>query len=256
MKLIPSYFSASHVSFKIVQFLSFLVEKKISSLDRVNIVGHSMGAHIAGLAGKKLPKNGKYGQIQRIIALDPAAPGFWFLTEDKRFTPSDAVYTEGRLCLSDEIELLSFYFIVKKQFILILRCLALNIQWLELISIQMEDNRERNKTYNFIFIRTNYWSRQPGCLNIIFSSSSSSSSGTSNSHSRAWEYFAESIESNDFVAQKCLNYEDVKQGICRGEGTAIMGGEPGNMNLDGLFYLKTNRTSPYAKGLCDRLHGT
>lgn len=86
------------MSSKIVKFLKFLVATNISSLDKVNIVGHSMGAHIAGLAGKKFPKNSKYGQIQRIIALDPAAPNHEHSNEDKRFAPSDAAYTEGRLC--------------------------------------------------------------------------------------------------------------------------------------------------------------
>lgn len=61
----------------------------------ITIVGHSMGAHIAGFAGAHLE-----GKVGRIFGLDPAGPMFTKLTvksEEERLDPSDAEFVQGRL---------------------------------------------------------------------------------------------------------------------------------------------------------------
>ncbi|XP_035727793.1 uncharacterized protein LOC118444057 [Vespa mandarinia] len=55
----------------IAEMLDFLVSQTGLSLDDVHILGHSLGAHVAGFAGMKVS-----GTIGRITGMDPARPGF------------------------------------------------------------------------------------------------------------------------------------------------------------------------------------
>lgn len=57
----------------------------------VTIVGHSLGAHIAGRACKQLRSPGK---IAVIIGLDPASVGFDFFDREKRLADTDAEYVQ------------------------------------------------------------------------------------------------------------------------------------------------------------------
>ena len=60
-------------------------------MNRVNIAGHSLGAHIAGLTGKRVTQ----GRINVIFALDPAGLLFSLNLPNERFAENDAIYTEG-----------------------------------------------------------------------------------------------------------------------------------------------------------------
>lgn len=57
--------------------------------DQIGIIGHSLGAHIAGLAGKKANK-----KVGFIVGLDPAAPLFRLKKPNERLSNSDAQYVE------------------------------------------------------------------------------------------------------------------------------------------------------------------
>lgn len=69
------------------------------------VVGHSLGAHIAGMAGKKLRTNGR--KIGAIIGLDPAGVLFDVNETNYRLADTDADYVQvihtdiddGRLAL-------------------------------------------------------------------------------------------------------------------------------------------------------------
>lgn len=61
------------------------------NLRDVTIVGHSLGAHIAGRAAKQLKSPQKIGCI---IGLDPASVGFDYFDKEKRLADSDAEYVE------------------------------------------------------------------------------------------------------------------------------------------------------------------
>lgn len=66
------------------------------------------------------------------------------------------------------------------------------------------------------------------------------------SHGRVTELFAESLINNQFYSKKCNSFHQVLIGRCNGTENALMGGEPVNLNLRGIFYLKTNSKSPFA----------
>ncbi|XP_053660985.1 phospholipase A1 VesT1.02-like [Anopheles marshallii] len=59
-------------------------------MENVYIIGHSLGAHIAGIAGKQIQN----GQLHTIIALDPALPLFSIRQQDHRIAHQDAMYVE------------------------------------------------------------------------------------------------------------------------------------------------------------------
>ncbi|XP_015516096.2 lipase member H-A-like [Neodiprion lecontei] len=66
------------------------------------------------------------------------------------------------------------------------------------------------------------------------------------SHHRSWQYFTESLESEDaFVGQKSKSYRSFKSGFSWG-AVAVMGyGTPTTAN--GKFYLQTNSAFPYGR---------
>ncbi|XP_076392510.1 pancreatic lipase-related protein 2-like isoform X2 [Megachile rotundata] len=72
--------------------------------------------------------------------------------------------------------------------------------------------------------------------------------GESCSHSRSHEYFAESINSDRFLARKCSSYIDYVFGNCKLNAVAHMGGVTPDFRVKGKYYLYTNPKPPYAKG--------
>lgn len=59
------------------------------------MVGHSLGAHIAGRTAKFLQQLSRpIGRIACIIGLDPASFGFKFLKPEKRLSHDDADYVQ------------------------------------------------------------------------------------------------------------------------------------------------------------------
>ncbi|XP_029055717.2 phospholipase A1 VesT1.02-like [Osmia bicornis bicornis] len=71
--------------------------------------------------------------------------------------------------------------------------------------------------------------------------------GEACSHLRAYEYYAESINSNNFVARSCSSFDDYKSGKCNSRPTAIMGGVNPNFKVKGQYFLTTNSRPPYGK---------
>ncbi|KAL1374099.1 hypothetical protein pipiens_005010, partial [Culex pipiens pipiens] len=58
-------------------------------VDQIGMIGHSLGAHVVGLAGKKTPKKVAY-----IVGLDPAQPYFLVSKPQGRLADTDAQYVE------------------------------------------------------------------------------------------------------------------------------------------------------------------
>jgi len=80
------------VGAQVADLIDVLNRKFHVALKRFHIIGHSLGAHVAGFAGEKLVKSGKI--IGRITGLDPARPGFDFEHAAARLDPSDAMFVD------------------------------------------------------------------------------------------------------------------------------------------------------------------
>lgn len=83
-------------------------------LENVHLIGHSLGAHISGLAGQYVEDRKKI-KIGRITGMDPAGPLFLLATEDKRLSSGDAMFVDiihsdgGKLGMSRVLGHADFY---------------------------------------------------------------------------------------------------------------------------------------------------
>lgn len=85
----------------------------------------------------------------------------------------------------------------------------------------------------------NWGVSQPGCGTDVSGSCA---------HGRAFEFYAESVNSNRFNARRCANYAQITGRNCpTGQGTGMMGGDA-SKSLNGVFFLETNAASPFARG--------
>lgn len=95
----------------IARLINFFSSNGFTQTSRVIIAGHSLGAHIAGLTGKRVTN----GRIQAIFGLDPAGPLFSLNSPNERFAANDAEYTEGirtnadNLGFAEPLALADFY---------------------------------------------------------------------------------------------------------------------------------------------------
>ncbi|XP_078574623.1 pancreatic triacylglycerol lipase-like [Branchiostoma floridae x Branchiostoma japonicum] len=72
----------------IAQFINLLMQETGASLNSFHLIGHSLGAHIMGYAGERLPGVG------RITGLDPADPYFQGTDPIVRLDPTDAQFVD------------------------------------------------------------------------------------------------------------------------------------------------------------------
>lgn len=70
----------------VASFIDFMVNNKLASLDDINLIGFSLGAHAAGIAGKQVTS----GKIPKIVGLDPAGPLFALDKPSQRLDRNDA----------------------------------------------------------------------------------------------------------------------------------------------------------------------
>ncbi|XP_051862817.1 LOW QUALITY PROTEIN: phospholipase A1-like [Drosophila albomicans] len=76
---------------KVGDMIKYLNEHHGMSLDSLYVIGHSLGAHVSGYAGKTVGE----GRIHTIIGLDPALPLFSYNKPNKRLSSGDAHYVES-----------------------------------------------------------------------------------------------------------------------------------------------------------------
>lgn len=74
----------------VADFINFLQTRASLKLNDTTIIGMSLGAHISGLAGKRVTG----GKVRRVVGLDPAGPAFSAKEVTKRLSLESAKYTE------------------------------------------------------------------------------------------------------------------------------------------------------------------
>ncbi|XP_041761987.1 pancreatic lipase-related protein 3-like [Anopheles merus] len=99
------------VAASLAGFVDFLHNTTNLDLSQLHLVGHSLGAHLAGLSGKRVTS----GRVGAIIGLDPAGPLFSSRDPKSRLDGTDAAYVEvihtngGALGMYDPIGTADFY---------------------------------------------------------------------------------------------------------------------------------------------------
>ncbi|XP_051864030.1 mucin-4-like [Drosophila albomicans] len=82
--------AAASAGGKVSTLIDYLVKQYGMSLDTLEIVGFSLGAHVAGHAAKQVTT----GTVQKVVGLDPAMPLMSYDKPAKRLSSNDAYYVE------------------------------------------------------------------------------------------------------------------------------------------------------------------
>lgn len=167
-------------------------ELHLPDLDKVHMIGHSLGSHLSGYAGYTLRAN--FGSLLgRITGLDPAELAFTETDELVRLDPSDAKFVD--IVHSDATP-----FVPK---------IGLGLY----------------EPIGHVDFYPNGGFNQPGCQREFWKQPnnrfvSSMFSFFSCSHSRSYKYFIESIK-NPLMVVACGSYDSYKAGECFDCGSAL-----------------------------------
>ncbi|XP_063697054.1 pancreatic lipase-related protein 2-like [Culicoides brevitarsis] len=192
------------VGWYLATFILYLEDLGVN-LGNVSLVGHSLGAQIAGIAGDYLA-----GQLDAIYALDPAGPSFTQPTvvhEKLRLDPSDAKYVQTiyttKLLLGSSIDV-------------------------------GHQNFHPNGGLN----------PQPACLTPIGRSDELTPGLLACSHNIAHTYFRFALNpKNVFKARECNSVVNFQLGLCLRGRADKMGIYA--KRKKGKFYLSTTAFEPY-----------
>ncbi|XP_017873742.1 PREDICTED: phospholipase A1-like [Drosophila arizonae] len=75
---------------RIALLVDFLVIEYGMSLETLEVVGFSLGAHVAGFTAKQVST----GIVRKVVGLDPASPLYSYEKPEKRLSSKDAFYVE------------------------------------------------------------------------------------------------------------------------------------------------------------------
>ncbi|XP_063709166.1 phospholipase A1 VesT1.02-like [Culicoides brevitarsis] len=81
------------IGFRVARFITSLVQKQKVPLRNIQLIGHSLGAQVAGFAGQYLIES-KLGKLSVIVGLDPALPFFEDTPANRHLDVTDAKYVE------------------------------------------------------------------------------------------------------------------------------------------------------------------
>ncbi|CAL1299426.1 unnamed protein product [Larinioides sclopetarius] len=223
----PYFLSAVNtllVGHELANFIQFLNSSNGVDLQNVHLIGHSLGAHVAGVAGKETPNLG------RISGLDPALPLFSSNSILHRLTYTDADFVD---VIHTNIDILGF-----------------GIP--EAIGHQ---DFYPNGGYDQPECVANQDSVTPGPNEALEGENLGDPLGIDVNvcdHSAATLYYMESIDPSEcvFLAVMCDSYQDFQAGAClNGSNLITKMGLPAH-TLPGLgptteFYLRTGASPPY-----------
>ncbi|XP_071120830.1 pancreatic lipase-related protein 2-like [Mytilus edulis] len=220
------------VGAEVAKMIEFLIEETGGDVSKFHLIGHSLGAHVAGYAGELVTGLG------RITGLDPAEPNYKGTDVRVRLDPGDANFVDVVHTDGSPFDEISGYGLIDP-----------------VGHIDFYPNGGKN---------------QPGCtkgswINLFSHSYSRGISGTESSiscsHSRSIALFTESINGDcRFRAFPCDSFNSFKNGQCMACGSdtpcPIMGINADKYeNTDrkprGKFYLATGKSDPY----CGYMYG-
>ncbi|XP_040168412.1 lipase member H [Anopheles arabiensis] len=203
----------------IARFVRFLVLSEFP-LEKIHLIGFSLGAEVAGFAGKTLNEWGL--KLPRITGLDPAFPLYVFERASQRLSPKDAefvdvIHTDGGL---------------------------LGYPW---------------PLGHVDFYPNGGVPLQPGCAQQELAKNRWLGVFIGCSHARAWQYFAESLtRPQGFLCERCEPTDAPATGAasrstrdtnnCTMTREVFMGMYT-DRTLRGKFYLSTNPQPPFGKNL-------
>ncbi|XP_052776601.1 inactive pancreatic lipase-related protein 1-like [Mya arenaria] len=202
----------------IAQLLIALRDNRFLKFEDIHLVGHSLGAHIAGYAGERVNKS-----VGRITGLDPAGLFFEADPEKVRLDPGDALFVD--VIHTDAQPVIDIGFGTE----------------LPMGHVDFYPNGGKD---------------QPGCTSsasdhlftLITGNFASFAEGIACDHSRARDYFTASIKLTcDFTASLCQTYAEFKRGDCPC-GTspcASMGFYARANSTQGKYFLDTAVTHPF-----------
>merc|ERR1711936_2074 len=197
----------------------------VGVFEKIHVVGHSLGAHVAGFLAKKVKEMG-LGTLERVTGLDPAEPFFDIAGPKDRIDKSDAKFV-------DIIHTNS------------------GMLWNGCLSIK--------KSIGHVDFYPAGGSHQPGCVEACIIPNIMCYNITIEdlikggcSHERANSYYKESILARNggkqFLASKCSNWEDFQDGKCCGEEKVVLGEWIDERIPEGKYYLQVHEDHPFAIG--------
>ncbi|XP_053394688.1 pancreatic lipase-related protein 2-like [Mercenaria mercenaria] len=210
------------VGAEIARLINFLRAHASVSLDKVHIIGHSLGAHIAGYAGERVPG------IARITGLDPAEPDYKDTDPLVHLEKTDAEFVDIIHSDGSEFDYVSGFGWIK-----------------EVGHIDFYPNGGEN---------------QPGCplesvSNIMtaayYNGLEDAEDTLSCSHSRSIFLFTESISTDcPFYGHPCNSISDLdsNRGNCLTCPRGVcpeMGYNADRSHARGKFYLRTRSSKPF-----------
>uniref|UniRef100_A0A8C5T263 Triacylglycerol lipase n=1 Tax=Malurus cyaneus samueli TaxID=2593467 RepID=A0A8C5T263_9PASS len=200
-----------------LEYLVNFLEKDYGySPANIHFIGHSLGAHVAGEAGRRKPG------IGRITGLDPAGPLFQYTPPMVRLDPSDATFVD---IIHTHAGHLFFDFGILQP------CGHLDFY-------------------------PNGGKKMPGCNQLRVNAFKSISRSFGCGHKRSLRYYAESIITpNGFVGYQCDTYRGFVLGDCfpcPKEGCPLMGHYADRFSHktekeQQKVYLNTGPSPPYAR---------
>ncbi|XP_025077770.1 pancreatic lipase-related protein 2-like [Pomacea canaliculata] len=218
----PNFFQATantRVVGNYIATLILLLEKLGVPMSAVHVIGHSLGAQIAGYAG-----HGLDGRLGRITGLDPAGPNFETYDKLVKLDRDDALFVD------------------------VIHTNAKPIVLGGLGTAEMCGDAD---------FFPNGGVEMPGCadgvslvlktLGDLFTGQLKDASDTIVcNHMRATSYYTASIRNNPFVAYPCASLSEYKSGHCTScaKGCSNMGYHASS-NSTGLYVLNTGSTYPY-----------
>ncbi|XP_061673936.1 endothelial lipase [Syngnathoides biaculeatus] len=199
----------------IATLLDWLQDELHLPLEKVHLIGYSLGAHVAGYAGTHVR-----GSLGRITGLDPAGPMFEGVEKEKRLSPDDADFVDVLHTYTRE---------------------ALGVS----IGIQ--------QPIGDVDIYPNGGDVQPGCsLGDVLSVAKNFIEVVECEHERAVHLFVDSLMNRDHVsfAYQCTDSLRFKKGIClscRKNRCNNIGYEARKMRKrrNSKMYLKTRADTPF-----------